>query len=701
MTGQAANGTGSSPAPPLFELVSSGVRATGFPQGKGFVVRAGSQARAEATPSFTGHNYFALRSSLLSEGRLAKTDDPARLTYTQDVVFDSVSAAAAVTLGRAQSGQAAWKEQITRQSYGDWRAGKTPGPVFQELQAGPVFEWPPFFKALARKLLEFHEVERHPALIRLLREAGISVGHDESEELAVIDPFTFFSLVLKHKTDARVQELFTFIGNKLGISETAPASLTGVPWSNPMNAWFFPYRSKRKPDDLPTLWALARQAVDGTLEGPTFERALEIQQVGVPKLTQGLFWLNPDAFLPLNGIVVPYLDELGVSGAAEVRTLADYEQVLEQARDLAPDFPNLSHAAWLDAQEEGEVILPTDGAIPEVKFRAPPGVPLNQILYGPPGTGKTYSVIDEALKILEPSFASSHGEKNQRDARKARYDELAAEGRVTFLTFHQSFGYEDFIEGLKPVMHGSQLAYELEDGLFLRAVRQAGGAVGDEEAEGTLRAHVLIIDEINRGNVSKVFGELITLLEEGKRAGATEALTVQLPLSKRRLSVPQSLYVIGTMNTADRSLTQMDAALRRRFTFSAVWPNPTLLPSALELEGGTLDLQALLRVLNERIEERLSRDQMIGHAYLLGIQPTLEQVASALRHKVLPLLEEYFFEDWNSIREVLGDDRKKERADQFIHVSGEASGQSQRRRYTYNDEAFTRLSAFQGIYSAQ
>ncbi|MGM9319342.1 DUF4357 domain-containing protein [Deinococcus aquaticus] len=677
------------------------MRASGFPQGKGFVVRAGSQARAEATASFAGHNYFALRSSLINEGRLAKTDDPARLTYTQDVVFDSVSAAAAVTLGRAQSGQVAWKEQITRQSYGDWRAGKTPGPVFQELQAGPVFEWPPFFKALARKLLEFHEVERHPALIRLLREAGISVGHDESEELAVIDPFTFFSLVLKHKTDARVQELFTFIGNKLGISETAPASLTGVPWSNPMNAWFFPYRSKRKPDDLPTLWALARQAVDGTLEGPTFERALEIQQVGVPKLTQGLFWLNPDAFLPLNGIVVPYLDELGVSGAAEVKTLADYEQVLEQARDLAPDFPNLSHAAWLDAQEEGEVILPTDGAIPEVKFRAPPGVPLNQILYGPPGTGKTYSVIDEALKILEPSFASSHGEKNQRDARKARYDELAAEGRVTFLTFHQSFGYEDFIEGLKPVMQGSQLAYELEDGLFLRAVRQAGGAVGDEEAEGTLRAHVLIIDEINRGNVSKVFGELITLLEEGKRAGATEALTVQLPLSKRRLSVPQSLYVIGTMNTADRSLTQMDAALRRRFTFSAVWPNPTLLPGALELEGGTLDLQALLRVLNERIEERLSRDQMIGHAYLLGIQPTLEQVASALRHKILPLLEEYFFEDWNSIREVLGDDRKKERADQFIHVSGEAGGQSQRRRYTYNDEAFTRLSAFQGIYSAQ
>ncbi|MVN87614.1 DUF4357 domain-containing protein [Deinococcus sp. HMF7620] len=700
MTGQAGTGVGPSTAPPLFELVSSGVQATGFPQGKGFVVRAGSQARAEATPSFTGHNYFALRSSLISEGRLVKTDDLTRLMYTQDVVFDSVSAAAAVTLGRAQSGQAAWKEQSTGQSYSDWRAGLTPGPVFQGLQKEPVFEWPPFFKALAHKLLEFHEVDRHPALIRLLRQAGISVGHDEGEELTVIDPFTFFSLVLKHKTDARVQELFAFIGEKLGISEPAPASLIGVPWSNPMNAWFFPYRSKRKPDDLPTLWALARQAVDGTLEKRTFERALEIQQVGVPKLTQGLFWLNPDAFLPLNGIVVPYLDELGVSGAAEVRTLSDYEQVLEQARDLASGFPALSYGAWVAAQEEGEVILPPDVSTPEVKFRAPPGVPLNQILYGPPGTGKTYSVIDEALKILEPSFASSHSEKNQRDARKARYDELVAEGRVTFMTFHQSFGYEDFIEGLKPVMKGGQLTYDLEDGLFLRAVRQAGGAVGDEEAEGTLRAHVLIIDEINRGNVSKVFGELMTLLEEGKRAGAAEALMVQLPLSKRNLSVPQSLYVIGTMNTADRSLTQLDAALRRRFTFSAVWPDPSLLPDALELDGGTLNLQAFLRSLNERIEERLSRDQMIGHAYLLGVQPTLEQVAGALRNKILPLLEEYFFEDWNSIREVLGDDQKTEEADQFIHVRRRDTGQSERRRYSYNEKAFGRLSAFQGVYSS-
>ena len=695
-------GTGKEGSGPtsLFELEVGGIRAVGYPQGHEFVVQAGSTARAVPEPHFSSQNYAALRNSLFDEGRLAETPDGLHWVYTQDVVFKSLSAAAAVTMGSAQRGPEVWKVQGTGQSYAQWREG-----VSFESQAsradGSGFEWTAFFKALAHKLLEFQSPDQQGALVRLLDENGISVSHDEDEELKVMDPFTFFSMVLKHKSDTRTQTLFTAIGQRLALEESAPTRLSGVPSSDPRNAWFFSYRSRRQPTDLPTLWALASQAVAGQLDPVTFEDALRIRTVGLSKLTQGLFWLNPEAFLPLNGINVPYLEELGVNVPATMSTLTDYKRVLEQARALASDFPSLSHAAWLDARQAGEVILPPDATPAEVTFRAPPGVPLNQILYGPPGTGKTYAALDEALKILEPSFASAHPEIQQRTARKARYDELAAEGRVTFLTFHPSFSYEDFIEGLKPVMKSGQLAYELQDGLFLSAVRRAGGAVGDEEAEGTLRPHVLIIDEINRGNISKVFGELITLLEEGKRAGAAEALTVQLPLSKRHLSVPQSLYLIGTMNTADRSLTQMDAALRRRFTFSAVWPDPSLLPDALELDGGTLNLQAFLGALNERIEERLSRDQMIGHAYLLGFQPTLEQVAGALRSKILPLLEEYFFEDWNSIREVLGDPQKTDRADQFIHVSREGASSGQGRRYRYNEEAFGRLSAFQGVYSPQ
>lgn len=693
-------GTQNQAAIPTFELKlpKIGVRATGVPTGhNGIVVKAGSMARADTTPSFQKHNYFNLRNTLLEKGSLVPTDDPKFLRFAEDVVFDSVSAAAAVSIARSARGPKIWHQVGTGQTYEDWYAERVAGPMFDALHAPASFEWTAFFTALAKKLMEYQQPESQKVLLTILREAGVSVPFDGDQtlELEVIDPFTFFSLVLKSKKDKRVEQIFTFIGKKLDIQEKAPAKTTGVPWSIATNALFFPYRTKRKESDIPTLWALALQAVDGNLQEETFEQALEIGQVGLAKLTQGLFWLNPFAFMPLNGVTVPYLDELGVSGTGEVKTLDDYQSVLEQASDLAEDFPALSHAAWIAAQDRG-VITPLDQPAPEVNFKAPPGIPLNQILYGPPGTGKTYSVIDEALKILEPSFYSANQEPEQRSVRKERYDELVEKGKVTFVTFHQSFGYDDFIEGLKPVMKGDTLAYERQDGLFLRAVRAAGGAIG-EESEQTPQAHVLIIDEINRGNVAKVFGELITLLEDGKRLGRAEGLTVELPLSKRKFGVPESLYVIGTMNTADRSLTQLDVALRRRFTFKKVWPDPTLLPSDLKIGDETLDLQAFLRTINQRIEQRLSRDQVIGHAYLLGLPPTLEAVSNALENKILPLLEEYFFEDWNSIREVLGDDKKPDKADQFILVTGDAS--ADRKSYEYNDEAFKRLSAFQQVYS--
>ncbi len=207
-----------------------------------------------------------------------------------------------------------------------------------------------------------------------------------------------------------------------------------------------------------------------------------------------------------------------------------------------------------------------------------------------------------------------------------------------------------------------------------------------------MQPHVLIIDEINRGNVSKIFGELITLLETGKRAGSSEALTATLPLSRRPLSVPQSLYVIGTMNTADRSLTLLDAALRRRFVFRPVWPEPEVLP-VIEIGGDALDLRKFLYVINDRIERLLSREQVIGHAYLLGLPATLDGVASALRERILPLLEEYFFEDWSKIRTVLADDSKEE-PQQFIQVH-KTGGEL---RYRVNEAAFEDIEAFTLVY---
>ncbi|WP_199777069.1 McrB family protein [Deinococcus sp. NW-56] len=433
----------------------------------------------------------------------------------------------------------------------------------------------------------------------------------------------------------------------------------------------------------------------GELQPETFAAALVIYMVGVPRLTQGLFWLSPWRNLPLNGVNVPYLTSLGITGADRIESLADYQAVLEQAASLEQTFPELSAAAWVHAQAVPTTIRPVgDGHQPEVLFTPPADVPLNQILYGPPGTGKTYAVTEEVLRILAPAFLAAHGEPHQREALKAEYGRLVDTGAVTFVTFHQGFTYEDFIEGLKPRVENGQVVFREETGIFLDAVRRAGGRVREEDPELLPRAHVLVIDEINRGNVAKIFGELLTLLEDTKRAGASDALSVRLPVSRFELTVPPSLYIIGTMNTADRSLTPLDAALRRRFTFKAVWPDAALLPERLGVAGGQLNLRRFLEVLNDRLEERLTRDQLIGHAYLLNLPARLDAVAGALRNRILPLLEEYFFEDWPSIREVLGDDRKTDPADQFIHVIGEG----ERRRYRYNEEALTRLSAFTGVY---
>ena len=266
----------------------------------------------------------------------------------------------------------------------------------------------------------------------------------------------------------------------------------------------------------------------------------------------------------------------------------------------------------------------------------------NRILYGPPGTGKTYGTMRHALAILD-SVEVHEAEHDARRFRELLFNPKAGSGQIAMITFHQNFAYEDFVEGIRPVLGKKELRYKLRDGIFKRISRAA-----EEQPD---ERFVLIIDEINRGNIAKIFGELITLIEDSRRINREDATKVALPYSGDPFGVPDNLYIIGTMNTADRSIQLLDTALRRRFEFKEMMPqsdHPLIPP---DVEG--VALRRMLETMNERITLLLDREHQIGHTYLFG-KNTMEGLSKTFQNKIFPLLQEYFFDDWPKIRAVLG-----------------------------------------------
>lgn len=323
--------------------------------------------------------------------------------------------------------------------------------------------------------------------------------------------------------------------------------------------------------------------------------------------------------------------------------------------------------------------------------------PLNLILYGPPGTGKTYNTVNKALKIIldendyDVLVKESENRANPEEQRKVftdKFCELKNKGRIVFTTFHQSMSYEDFIEGIKPETYTNSttnqktVTYPIKNGIFkdfcydiIKKYLKKQGVIAENEKdekkikkevqevitnnkfgdnnEETLDKYVLIIDEINRGNVSQILGELITLIEDDKRLGMPEAkaYTVKLPYSNEEFSVPKNLYIIGTMNTADRSVEALDTALRRRFSFEEMMPNDKADGMDTIIEGHKLE--EILRTINERIEVLKGREQQIGHSYFMKCKNS-DDVKAAFKNKIVPLLQEYFYGDYSQIALVLG-----------------------------------------------
>ncbi len=793
------------------------------------------------------------------------------------------------------------------------------------------FSWIPIYKEIAEKLLGYEK--RQDELIGIVKDLDrkdwkpVSTEDQDKNgepiELEEIDPFTFLASfnrgdAEKEKTNINRIEIVQYLKEHWKLTKSIPNDFDGIPVVFPMRSWFFGYKKDRKGKDIPLLWDLFKEALNGKITKDTFNSVLNIKQVALPKITMGLFWIRPNQYLNMDAVNITFLKEKYEISTNKITDHESYTETLKQVKEKIGErtFYELSHEAWKARQSE-EKQLPSgliacDGGdwfenntIPEIKkegksvvwwgrkptgtkntingliktidevghfyfyyvsntfarYRAkvidfavgkdefvkkkwkssypkvvrdrfedyhddgrgleasilflieemvalepqisihdfdyyggcqPPEKPLllqpilgikennntknnvitkseeknmnsnkNTILYGPPGTGKTYKIQKDENYI--PRFTDKTNEKTKQylakvvedpdwrwvdsivlamldmDKKEIKESEIkkseiikitsesekyktkdadshiraklqihanpecpdvgyekpsppyvfwkngkfknvtwtidkdidkpevykewqkvykiweklqslkqaeAKEKRYEFVTFHQSFSYEDFIEGIKPKISDSDssennIQYEIKPGVFREICEKA--------RENPDKEYALFIDEINRGNVANIFGELITLIEDDKREGCENELSVLLPYSKSNFSVPNNLYIIGTMNTADRSIEALDTALRRRFSFEEIAPKPDLLGNIDDI-----DLKQMLTTINNRIEVLLDKDHKIGHSYFMSIKD-FKELQLTFKNKIIPLLEEYFFNDREKIGMVLGE----------------------------------------------
>jgi len=255
-------------------------------------------------------------------------------------------------------------------------------------------------------------------------------------------------------------------------------------------------------------------------------------------------------------------------------------------------------------------------------------------------------LVDKIIENWEKKYAELFGDF-------LNYESAVKHGRVKFITFHQSYSYEEFIEGIRPKIDSDELTYTLEKGVFKE--------ISDNAKNYPNHNYVIIIDEINRGNISKIFGELITLIEPSKRLMSQDLnehpKEVILPYSKKLFGVPKNLYILGTMNTADKSIALLDSALRRRFSFTEMLPNSSVVKDNISIAG--IEVEKLFETINSRIEFLIDKDHTIGHSYFLKLKDnqTIEGIALVFKNEIIPLLTEYFFGDFEKIQLVLGQNK--------------------------------------------
>ena len=706
-----------------------------------------------------------------------------------------------------------------------------------------TFIWNEIYEEFATKLLEYKNDRKNliSKLQNVYEEIDMKLSKMESNgEILDIDPFTIFGLFNKGITDDNRKRILGEIAKQFNLKNKVPFSFEGIPLVNNLRSTFFNFAEERGENDINNLWEVFESAIRYA-DNPTQGNKLKIEstynnvikQKGIQwNITMGLYWIRPNTYINLDSknrefiIKQKILPEQFIKEVNQFKNVPNGEQYI-QLCDLLLEKIKDGQYGYRDFKELSFIAYERNMSVDTVTQHNTQNTDIakNTILYGPPGTGKTYNTVMYAVAIIENKKLEEIKKENYTEVID-RYNKYKEDGLIEFTTFHQSYGYEEFIEGIKPVIHSDEedetdIQYEVVPGLFKKFCDIAGkpilrkekcdiginesptiwkislegsgenstrtecmknehirigydeygreitnlskgdagrnilnyfindmsigdivmscydcntvDAIGvvtgeyewhDEypeykrlrkvnwivkgikeniikinngsrlsnptvyklrmdlsdvmeiiekyskntiEVEEKKKNHVFIIDEINRGNISKIFGELITLIEPTKRIGQTEGQKVRLPYSQKLFGVPNNVYLIGTMNTADRSIATIDTALRRRFNFKEMLPDEEVL-DGIYVED--VSIKDIFIKINKRITVLFDREHTLGHAYFLPLKgaPTIETLADIFENSIIPLLQEYFYEDYEKIRMVLGDNQKDSEDKQFITI---------------------------------